>query len=93
MESAHLKNKFNAYDSDMYSQYDYHLDGAKEDPEEILRQALRSSYSRRASVNTIIHIKLFKHRYLKKKKLYLCFSNRCPPKLRRVFHYHLPQHQ
>lgn len=66
MDSAHLKNKFNAYDSDMYSQYDYHLDGAKEDPEEILRQALRSSYSRRASVNTIIHIKLFKN-ILKKK--------------------------
>ncbi|XP_022178245.1 intraflagellar transport protein 88 homolog isoform X1 [Myzus persicae] len=52
MDSAHLKNKFNAYDSDMYSQYDYHLDGAKEDPEEILRQALRSSYSRRASMST-----------------------------------------
>lgn len=57
MDSAHLKNKFNAYDSDMYSQYDYHLDGAKEDPEEILRHALRSSYSRRASVNIIIPFK------------------------------------
>lgn len=55
MDSAHLKNKFNTYDSDnMYSQFDYHLDGAKEDPEEILRQALRSSYSRRTSVSIII---------------------------------------
>lgn len=51
MDSTHTKNKFNHYDSDMYSQYDYHLDGTKEDPEEILRQALRSSYSRRASVS------------------------------------------
>lgn len=59
MDSAHLKSKFNAYDNDMYAQYDYHLDGAKEDPEEILRQALRSSYSRRASVRIHIEIKIF----------------------------------
>lgn len=55
MDSAHLKNKFNTYDSDMYSQFDYHLDGVKEDPEEILRQALRSSYSRRTSVSIILY--------------------------------------
>lgn len=62
MDSAHLKSKFDTYDNDMYSQYDYHLDGAKEDPEEILRQALRSSYSRRASVSIIyVNIKLFKY--------------------------------
>lgn len=61
MDSAHLKSKFNAFDSDMFSQYDYHLDGAKEDPEEILRQALRSSYSRRASVSIKLDIHLFKY--------------------------------
>lgn len=56
MDSAHLKSKYNSYDSDMYSQFDYNLDGAKEEPEEILRQALRSSYSRRTSVSIIIEI-------------------------------------
>lgn len=55
MDSAHLKNKFNTYDSDMLSQFDYHLDGVKEDPEEILRHALRSSYSRRTSVSIILY--------------------------------------
>lgn len=64
MDSAHLKNKFNSYDCDMYSQYDYHLDGAKEDPEEILRQALRSSYSRRASVSIILEILLIGISYI-----------------------------
>lgn len=63
MDSAHLKSKFNPYDSEMFSQYDYHLDGAKEDPEEILRQALRSSYSRRTSVGVIVDVKLFKDHY------------------------------
>lgn len=52
MDSAHVKSKYSsAFDSEIYSQYDYHLDGMKEDPEEILRQALRSSYSRRTSVS------------------------------------------
>lgn len=60
MDSAYLKSKFNPYDSEMFSQYDYHLDGTKEDPEEILRQALRSSYSRRTSVSIIVNIELFK---------------------------------
>lgn len=55
MNSAHLKSKLNPYESDMYAHYDYHLDGAKEDPEEILRQALRSSYSRRTSVSIIVN--------------------------------------
>lgn len=59
MDSAHLKSKFNAFDSDLYSHYDYHLDGAKEDPEEILRHALRSSYSRRTSVSIILDYELF----------------------------------
>lgn len=54
MDSTHLKSKFNVFDNDMYAQYDYHLGGAKEDPEEILRQALRSSYSRRTSVSIIL---------------------------------------
>lgn len=61
MDSAHLKNKFNTYDNDMYSQFDYHLDGVKEDPEEILRQALRSSYSRRTSVSVKFGTQLFKY--------------------------------
>ncbi|XP_050543365.1 intraflagellar transport protein 88 homolog [Daktulosphaira vitifoliae] len=52
MDSAHIKSKYNTYDSEIFSQYDYHLDGMKEDAEEILRQTLRSSYSRRTSMTT-----------------------------------------